>query len=299
MSAQAVISVVMPLYNGEKWLTATLKSLAEQEMSDWELLVVDDQSTDSGPGIVDEFSQSVRQDVHLIAIERAGPSVARNHGINRARGRYVAFLDADDLWHRNKLADQVRILEESNSASGAICDYAIMGIDGKRITYHRSFEWNQRSLNRWALMESYSPCLNSTLVVRRSVLDTIGGFTAEMTNVEDLDLAFRLARCGQILSTNKVQMTYRMHPNQNHKNRDTIIRDYRVFLDRWSDASPELHRRGLANLDLLEGQASWSRGKRIEALSFGLRSLTKAPAQWLRLLTGVQNRRRQGRMNDE
>jgi len=299
MSPHAAVSVVMPLYNGEKWLTETLKSLAEQEMSDWELLVVDDQSTDNGPGIVDEFSQSVRQDVHLIAIERSGPSVARNHGINLARGRYVAFLDADDLWQRNKLADQVRILEESDSASGAICDYAIMGIDSERITHHRSFAWNQKSLNRWALMESFSPCLNSTLVVRRSVLDTIGGFTAEMTNVEDLDLAFQLARCGQILSTNRVQMTYRMHRNQNHKNRETIIRDYRVFLNRWSDANPDLYRRGLATLYLLESQASWRRGKRFEALLFGSRSLTNAPAQWLRLLNGVRSRRRQGRLNVE
>ena len=293
-----VVSIVMPLFNAEQWVTDTLSSIRDQRLTEWELIVVNDGSTDSGADLVAQFADSVPQSVVVVDIPNAGPSAARNEGIARSRGELVAFVDADDIWRRDKLRDQVDLLDSDPLAVAAICDYAIQeGIDGS-MTAHRHFTWSDQSLQAWALMEDISPCLNSTLLVRRAVLHEIGGFRDEMTNVEDLDLAYRLERAGRVLSTGRKQMIYRMHPFQNHKNRSTIIRDYRVFLSQWTQVSDSSRRRGYASALLLEAAENWKSGHHGSALVCGTRSLREAPLQWARLLAGVRRRARKSRSDE-
>lgn len=287
-----VVSIVMPLFNAEQWVMDTLSSIRDQTLTEWELIVVNDGSTDSGVELVAQFADSVPQSVMIVSVPNAGPSVARNEGIARSRGQLLAFVDADDLWEEDKLRDQVDLLNSNPLAVAAICDYAIQeGIEGS-ITAHRHFTWSDQSLQAWALMEDMSPCLNSTLLVRREVLNEIGGFRDEMTNVEDLDLAYRLERAGRVLSTGREQMIYRMHPSQNHKNRSTIIRDYRIFLSQWTRVSSSIRRRGYANALLLEASEDWKSGRYGSALACGTRSLARAPMQWVRLLVGIRRRAR-------
>lgn len=286
------VTIVMPLFNAENWVAGTLESIRQQTFCDWELVVVNDGSTDASPEIVHRVAADVSQSITLVDIPNSGPSCARNAGIAQARGKYIALIDADDLWAEDKLGDQLELLYSNSSAVAAICDYVIQqGLDGP-ITARRHFAWSQKSLQGWALMEDASPCLNSTLLVRRAVLDKIGAFRDEMTNVEDLELAYRLERAGVVLNTGRQQMTYRMHDSQNHKNRTTIIRDYRAFLDEWTDIPENLRHRGYANVFLLEASEKWKVGRYCSALASFVRSLRKSPLQWMRLLQGLRRRRR-------
>jgi len=291
MSEYPLVTIVVPVFNAEEWLNETLASIEHQEMGSWELIVVDDSSSDNGVELVSSFAETVPQDVRVIQISKSGPSAARNVGIQHARGRYIAFLDADDLWDPTKLKDQVDFLTNDDAAIGVICDYAVSSVLGGGITHIRHFEWGAHSLMAWALMESYGPCLNSTLCVRRSVLQTIGGFRREMTNIEDLDLAYRLDQHGAILNTGRTQMTYRLHPGQNHRDSDTILRDYRIFLRQWHLVPQQAIRRGHANALLLEALRSWSQGHHFEAVRYCTQSIRLSPVQWLRVLKGMYLRK--------
>lgn len=286
------VTIVMPLFNAENWVRGTLKSIRQQTFSDWELVVVNDGSRDASREIVKRFADEVPQSVTIVDIPNSGPSRARNTGIEQARGEYIAFIDADDLWAEEKLGDQVELLYSNPSAVAAICDYVIQQGVGGPITARRHFYWSQEALKDWALMEGASPCLNSTLLVRRAVLDQIGVFRDLMTNVEDLELAYRLDSAGTVLNTGRLQLAYRMHDSQNHRNRHTIIRDYRVFVEQWTQVSESVRRRGYANALLLEASENWKNHHYGAALASGLRSCRIAPLQWARLLIGVRTRRK-------
>lgn len=106
---QSRITVIIPVYNGQRFLKAAIDSVLAQTLGDWELIVVDDGSTDATPRILAEY-----QDPRIVKIRKdnGGESSARNAGLNRATGEYVAFLDADDLYLPNALADLSRFLEQ-------------------------------------------------------------------------------------------------------------------------------------------------------------------------------------------
>lgn len=111
MGHDPLVSVVIPSFNSECYIRQTIASVRNQSLTDWELIVVDDCSTDDSPTLVENL---IREDgrIRLLRLERnAGrPAVPRNAGVRAARGRYVAFLDADDLWHPQKLELQIGLM---------------------------------------------------------------------------------------------------------------------------------------------------------------------------------------------
>lgn len=108
MGDAPLVSVVIPSFNSERYIRQTIASVQNQSLTDWELIVVDDCSTDTSPAIVQECAQADRR-IRLIRLERnAGrPAIPRNVGVQAAQGAYVAFLDADDLWYPQKLKTQI------------------------------------------------------------------------------------------------------------------------------------------------------------------------------------------------
>jgi teichuronic acid biosynthesis glycosyltransferase TuaG len=120
------LSVVIPCYNAAPFIAMTLSSVLGQSFRDFEVLVMDDRSTDASREVVREMATRDSR-VRLIELDRnyGAPAAPRNAGVRAARGRWVAFLDADDLWHPAKLELQLRALEETGAAmcSTAMCDF--------------------------------------------------------------------------------------------------------------------------------------------------------------------------------
>lgn len=108
-----LVSVIMPAYNSEKYVVDSIHSVLVQTYEIWELIVVDDGSTDDTKVVVQQFSDDR---IVYVYQQNAGVAVARNNGISRARGRYIAFLDSDDLWLPNKLSKQLAFMRENNYA---------------------------------------------------------------------------------------------------------------------------------------------------------------------------------------
>ena len=110
----AEISVIMPVYNKEKYIEASLRSVLEQRFNDIEILVIDDGSTDRSPEIVDQFADSDPR-IRVFHVPNGGVSYARNIGLEHAQGRWIQFLDADDMLEPDYLQGAVQVLEKENA----------------------------------------------------------------------------------------------------------------------------------------------------------------------------------------
>lgn len=107
-----LVSIIIPVYNAEKYIKETIKTIADQTYTNWEAIFVDDCSTDKSASIIEEQLSSK---IKLIRLKKnLGTAIARNAGIKEAKGRYLSFLDADDLWEKNKIEKQLEFMKENN-----------------------------------------------------------------------------------------------------------------------------------------------------------------------------------------
>ena len=123
-----MVSIVTPAYNSEEFISTTIDSIITQTFTNWELIVVNDGSTDKTQSIVEEYLEKDNRIKLLNHIKSQGAGITRNKAIEESRGDYIAFLDADDKWKPEKLEKQVKLLQESNTA---ICFSSYELIDDK------------------------------------------------------------------------------------------------------------------------------------------------------------------------
>lgn len=129
LSEQALVSIITPSYNSEPFIEDTLKSVTAQTYQNWEMLIADDCSTDRTRDIVKQWMDRDNR-IRLIELEEnGGAAVARNTAINQAKGKYIAFLDSDDLWTPEKLEKQIKFMQERDIAF-SFTGYQLMDVDG-------------------------------------------------------------------------------------------------------------------------------------------------------------------------
>lgn len=112
-----LVSIIIPVYNAEKYLYETIKTIKEQTYQNWEAIFVDDCSNDDSVNIIKKEQQKDKR-INIYKLEKNGgnPSIPRNYGLNIAKGRFVCFIDADDLWDEDKLEKQVKFMKKNNIA---------------------------------------------------------------------------------------------------------------------------------------------------------------------------------------
>lgn len=109
-----LVSIIVPVYNAEKFIKDTIKTVLNQTYKNWELLLINDCSDDNSTNIIEDYRKNDKR-IHLINLEKnSGAAIARNTGIDNAKGRYIAFLDADDLWNEKKLEKQLNFIKDNN-----------------------------------------------------------------------------------------------------------------------------------------------------------------------------------------
>lgn len=186
-----MISVVIPLYNKALCIKRTIESVLQQSYQNFEIIVVDDGSSDDGATIVREISD-VR--IKLVQKSNSGVSATRNRGIQEANGEYIAFLDGDDVWEKNHLEELHSLIKEYAPEAKVFATNFIRRFpDG-------DFFVNRTDLSRGIVHNYFKAYLKGTVVnsscicVQREVLLSIGGFKTQYTMGEDLDLWSRLMR---------------------------------------------------------------------------------------------------------
>lgn len=140
-SDQPLVSIVTPVFNNAKYLEATLRSVQDQLYQNWEHILVDDRSMDNSLNIIEKWSNVDRRYRIYKNKVNSGSGVARNFAISKARGKYIAFLDADDLWHPQKLNRHVQFMAD-NKAFFSHTSYGYIDENGKKIknTFHVSHQ---------------------------------------------------------------------------------------------------------------------------------------------------------------
>lgn len=130
--AEGLVSIIMPLLNSEKYLGEAIESVLRQTYTDWELLIIDDGSTDNSLSIAYEYAQKdYRISVYVNPNHTGLPSSPRNYGIQISKGGYIAFLDSDDVWLKDKLSQQIPLLKDNRTAV-VYSDYEKIDEEGKR-----------------------------------------------------------------------------------------------------------------------------------------------------------------------
>ena len=200
-----MISVVIPLYNKEKQIAYTLQSVFEQTFQDFEIVAVDDGSTDNSVEEVEKFDDSR---IRLIHQTNAGVSAARNRGIEEARGELIAFLDADDEWMPEYLATQYGLYQKYPECSVYACNYEFRDSEGKvtpTIIRKLPFEGEDGVLSNYFEVASCShpPICSISIMVKKTAIQAIGGFPLGIKSGEDLLTWARLAVSGAIVYSRK------------------------------------------------------------------------------------------------
>ena len=182
-----LVSVIMPAYNVQKFISEAIESVLNQTYKHWELLIVDDCSTDDTKKIIETF---VNQDERIkpVYLGKNGgkPSIAKNYALKKVVGKYIAFLDSDDIWMSNKLELQVNIMEE-NSKFG-LCYTGGYWIDeyGKEIKKFLPSYSNGNLLK--SMLKRYEINNQSVLITKKALDDTLGLFNQNITIGEDYNL---------------------------------------------------------------------------------------------------------------
>jgi teichuronic acid biosynthesis glycosyltransferase TuaG len=131
MNTESMISVIVPTYNSENYVGNTIESILKQTHTNFEVLIVDDCSTDSTQSVCKKYAQAYGN-IHFFSLDRnSGSATARNLGIEKAKGRYISFLDSDDLWHPRKLEKQLNFMQKNN-ASISHHDYLRFNVSSKK-----------------------------------------------------------------------------------------------------------------------------------------------------------------------
>lgn len=165
LELEPLVTIITPCYNSADFIKHTINSVLGQSYQNWELLVIDDKSKDDTCKIIEEFAQQ-HNNIRLIKLEQnGGVSNARNIGLEQAKGKYIAFLDSDDIWQEDKLARQVAYMEEK-SLPMTFCAYNRIDEEGKIIS--RKIEV-PLSVNYRQLL-SHNVIIFSTSLTLRSVI---------------------------------------------------------------------------------------------------------------------------------
>jgi glycosyltransferase involved in cell wall biosynthesis len=216
MINEPLVSVIIPTYNSEKYIEETLKSVLNQTYKNFEILIIDDGSSDSTNTIVEQY---IKKDKRIFSykVDRAGnPSIPRNYGIKQAKGEYIAFIDSDDLWVKNKLEVQMKhYLSNPNYAFV----YSMSFTFGDVNFFSPFFEvlplLNRAVRNKNDLLSIGNSVPCSTVLTKTSLLKKVGGFDEDINlRAEDYDLWIRLSEFGSICFIPRIQTYYRVHSSQ-------------------------------------------------------------------------------------
>ncbi len=208
-----VFSIIIPLYNKENSIEKTLESVFNQSFSDYEVIVINDGSTDKSEERVQVFSD---ERLRLISTENRGVSQARNLGIELANGKLIAFLDADDYWFANHLEVLYKLIHENPEAGMYASRYISKVSENKFIT--NTFLNIRENYSGIVPDFFYSSIVNrialtSALAIPKIVLDKIGTFNPDIFSVEDLDLWIRIALKYPVAISNLVTVEYNAMEN--------------------------------------------------------------------------------------
>lgn len=203
------VSVVIPTYNSAQFLGEALQSVSDQTFKDYEIIVVDDGSTDHTKQIIDKYNGKIR----YIFQENGGPAKARNSGIKASSGKYIAFLDADDVWEPTKLEKQVRMFHRCPEVAMIFTENSCYSENG---VYQNSMGKRERLMKGDVAKNIFlrSGVVTPTVIVKKEIFNKIGVFEEELCMGEDDNMWVRIATDFKVSLIDEPLVKVRAHPRR-------------------------------------------------------------------------------------
>ena len=220
------VSVIIPVYNGGRFLGEAIASVLAQTYGDWELIVVDDGSTEDVEPVIAPYGSRLR----YVRQENQGVAVARNRGLELARGEFITFLDQDDWFEPDKLAVQVAALQESPHLGMVHSGWFVVDAEGRRLSTVNPREGiPELDLAAWLL---WKPVFLGAMLFRRSGLEMVGGFDKTLEKTPDVALVLQLILKGcQGDWVSRPTVSYRQHPSNASRETRVQVRECEQILD--------------------------------------------------------------------
>jgi glycosyltransferase involved in cell wall biosynthesis len=259
------VSVIVPVYNSEAYIASCLRSVLQQDLRDIEVIVVDDGSTDRTPECVQALAD---ERVRYIVQANSGSAVARNRGLDEARGEFIAFCDSDDLWAPRRLAQQVAFLRDHPETHAVVGAFEVVSdrFDLKDFADDRPVGEPDIDPSRtgwaylWLLRDSIYHL--DALLVRRNALADVR-FDPQYRRGQDFDFLLKLSQLTRIVQLTNVYAFYRQHGGNITKR--PHLRNYRAEItaravERWGLSTPDGTRMSPAELRSLLGMCWFTHG---------------------------------------
>ena len=229
MSEGPFVSVLMPAFNAEKFIAEAVRSILDQDHKNWELLIVDDASTDSTLAIINSFKDDrIKVCSHG---ENLGYLLSCNELFDMAKGDFITFLDADDTCASNRIFTCLKEFERDSNLHFLTTDHLRMNEAGTFISEHRGSIDHER----YAADPTYYPTICcATIFFRKKLLHQVGGYHRFFKDLggEDYHWLFRLSRAGKGRHVNHVLYSYRSHSNQTHLQNRNVLKYFHADIDR-------------------------------------------------------------------
>lgn len=282
-----LISVIIPVFNGAETIAETIASVRAQTYPDFELIVINDGSTDATVDIVEAIAKEESR-IRLYSYSNAGLSKTRNRGIEKARGEFISIIDADDLWTEDKLEDQLQALQENPEAGLAysFVDWIDESDQFKRYGSH--IKANGYVLEQLLLRNFIDN--GSNVLIRKSVIEKVGMFKEELTNAADWDMWLRIAALYEFACVPKVQVYYRVLSNSLSSNLTGMASCVLTILDAFFAEHPNLEKKlgkqayadkyRFFTFKSIEGRPNRKNG--VLALKFFVKAVFLEPDWWMK-----------------
>jgi len=280
MDENPLVTIITPTYNRAAFLPQAIDGVLAQTYENFELIIVDDGSTDNSPEILSEY-QSKDERIRVYRQENQGQSIARNKAITEARGEFICFLDSDNYWAPDKLEQQLNLFETNPSVDVIYGD--IVTVDENSIELSRkNMKRYSGNISRWMLRDN---CVSmNTAMARRRCFDEMGGMSGQRRVADDYDLWLRFSARYRFLYVPEYWAYYRVMEDQissdktaRFESNEAIIRDFRrKFPDALTDKEFDV---GFAVFYVRKARYLASTGRKREAFGELFKALSYRPLE--------------------
>jgi glycosyltransferase involved in cell wall biosynthesis len=264
------VSVIVPAYNAARFLPFSIESVIRQTYGQWELIVVDDGSTDETRELVGSYSQSLGEKLKYVYQSNRGLPAARNTGIRNATGDLIALLDADDIWLPNRLDRSVAVMDGNPEVGLVHGRFEKVDVQGIPIPHLRP-TFPLKILSGNISDHIYTRGVNlgcPTITFRKACVDQVGWFDETMRATEDRDLWFRIARSYRVAFIDEVIAHYRVTPGSMSSDTTRMFTWQKFFVDKYYKArvcGPVSRWRAMASIYREQGDNLFRRSKTAES----------------------------------
>jgi glycosyltransferase involved in cell wall biosynthesis len=233
MTDQPLVSVVIATYNMAQYLPEAIDSVLAQTWKNLELIVVDDGSTDNTAEVMEPFKSDPR--VRYFPTENQGQPRAKNHGLNEAKGGFIAFCDADDLWSPKKLAIQMPFFQDSQ-VGVVYSEVSYIDQNGAPLEKDIPYDRHSGQVTEQLVVKNFVPF--GTAVIRRACVEKNGAFDVDLPMGIDWDLWLRYSIDWHFHYTSDITYIYRIWPGQMSKNYRGRYENAFLILNKFIEAYP-------------------------------------------------------------